>query len=279
MYGAGEKKSATAPAIALDAHVHLYPMADVGKALSSGHDNLLAAALASGQRPESFCLLLTETSRDDAFNALAVGKLAADGWEIRRVLTDAAALRAERTSDGATIFLLAGRQIVTAERIEVLGLATANRFSDGQPIRDVLTELKSLEIPALMPWGLGKWMGARGKEVTRLLSQPATDGLLLGDNAGRPLGWPTPQLFHKAKALGMPVLPGSDPLPAPGTEVEIGSFGCLIEGALDPMRPAEDLRARLFTWRCQPVPIGRRQAIHATVARQMAFRRHKRSVL
>jgi hypothetical protein len=95
---------------------------------------------------------------------------------------------------------------------------------------------------------------------------------MLGDNAGRPRGWATPPHFRRAMAMGMPVLPGSDPLPVAGAEAGIGGFGCLLDGRLDPVRPAEDLRARLFRLRGQPVTIGRRKGVGAVVAEQIALR-------
>lgn len=261
------------PHIALDAHVHLYPGADPTRALAAGWDNLDSAARAAGYLPDTYCLLLTETERDDAFGALADGRLAPQGWTIRPLSDDRAALQATRRQDNATLLIVAGRQIVTQERIEVLALATTRRIADGRPIRTVLDELRHHEIPADLPWGVGKWFGARGRTVATLLAGADTGGLMLGDNAGRPVGWRTPPLFGKAATRGLPVLPGSDPLPLPGTEREIGSFGCLIEGDLDPDRPAADLRARLFALRSQPIEIGRRRGPRAVIAEQIALRR------
>jgi hypothetical protein len=269
------EKIAQAPSvIALDTHVHLYPGADPGRALTAGRDNLANAAWSAGYRPGTLCLILTETTRDDAFGALADGRLEPDGWGICPVPGDGSALRAEHTSVGAPLLVLAGRQIVTAERIEVLALATTERFADGRPVLETLSELRERGIPAVLPWGLGKWTGTRGKTVAGAMGRDA--GVMLGDNAGRPRRWPTPPLFRQAVSRGMPVLPGSDPLPLPGAEAGIGEFGCLLEGALDPDRPSADLRARLFALRGQPASIGRRRRLRAVLAEQIALRRHKR---
>lgn len=267
--------TASPPLIALDTHVHLYPGADPGRALSAGRDNLAMAALAAGRPADGAALLLTETVRDDAFGALADGRLVAEGWQVRPAPEDRAALRARRHADGAVLLLVAGRQIVTEEGIEVLALATAERFSDGQPVRAVLAELRARGIPAVLPWGVGKWIGARGRTVAALLAEAGRPGLMLGDNAGRPRGWTRPALFARAAAAGIAVLPGSDPLPLRGAEAGIGRFGCVIEGALDPDRPAADLRNRLFALRGQPAAIGRRRGPLAVLAEQVALRRRK----
>jgi hypothetical protein len=263
------------PVIALDSHVHLYPGADWGMALSAGLDNLADAAGTAGHPSAILCLLLTETTRDDAFDALAGARFVPVGWKVRTVPGDSAALRINRSADDAELLLMAGRQIVTEERVEVLALATAARFSDGRPIREMLMELRSRAIPAVLPWGLGKWAGTRGATIAALLADASDEGLMLGDNAGRPLGWATPPLFRRATAKGIPVLPGSDPLPLPGTESGIGRFGGLIEGGLDQAQPAEDLRARLFALRGQPTMIGRRRGPCVVAAEQVALRRRK----
>jgi hypothetical protein len=265
----------SAPFIVLDTHVHLYLGADWGQALTAGRDNLAAAAHAADHRTASYGLLLTETARDDAFGALAGGRLSPKGWIVHPIPNDAAALWLERELDGATLLLVAGHQIITQEGIEVLALATTHRVADFQPIRTVLDELKRLGIPAVLPWGVGKWIGARGATIAALLSEAERWNFMLGDNAGRPAGWMTPPLFGKAATKNVPVLPGSDPLPLPRAETGIGRFGCLIDGHIDSARPAEDLRARLLSLASQPVVIGRRRGPLAVVGEQIALRLHK----
>lgn len=170
--------------------------------------------------------------------------------------------------------LIAGRQIQTQEGIELLALASAEHFEDGQPVRTVLAALQDRQIPAVLPWGVGKWLGKRGALVRELISADAP-GLMLGDNAGRPWVWPRPAIFAKARRDDVPILPGSDPLPLPGAEAGIGSFGCLIDAPLDEACPAQALRAHLFTLRGQPRRIGARRGFGAVLAEQIGLRRRK----
>ncbi|MEY8800942.1 hypothetical protein AB9K35_11565 [Leisingera sp. XS_AS12] len=195
------------------------------------------------------------------------------GWRLQRLPDDPAAAVLHRERDGAALTVIAGRQVITAERIEVLALATVRRFRDGCPAGELLAELWEAGIPAVLPWGVGKWLGRRGRLVAELLHVQAGPGLFLGDNAGRPRVWPTPALFRQR-----PVLPGSDPLPVPGAEVGAGGYGFALEGRLDQGRPATDLRARLMALTGNPRVTGGRRGLVAVLAEQFALRRmkHKR---
>ena len=260
--------------VAVDTHVHLYHGADPGMAFAAGRANLVAAARTVGGTPETLALVVTDTSRHDAFDALAEERIAVRDWRIEALSHDAAALRAIH-ANGDALVVVAGRQIVSEEGLEILALATRQRFTDGRPIRAVLKDLRSRDIPAVLPWGLGKWIGARGRHMASLLAETEVGGLILGDNAGRPRGWLTPPLFRSAAAKAIPVLPGSDPLPIPGSEAGIGRYGCILQGQLDPDRPADDLRLRLLHLKGQPATIGTRKGVRAVVADQIALRRRK----
>lgn len=271
-----ETPDVAAAQVVIDAHVHLYPGADLDDALSAGFDNLSAAAPSSrsGGATE-YVLLLTETARDSAFAVLASGSKPLGKWTIATLAEDPAALVAKRKTDGARLVLVAGQQIVTSEGIEVLALTSPDRIADGTPVGDVLDELCSREIPAVLPWGVGKWIGARGQIVRDLLENRDAPGWMLGDNAGRPSLWPTPPLFRTSAGTGRPVLPGTDPLPLPGAEHGIGLYGFELSGTLSEEAPAEDLRRRLFGLRGPIDPIGARRTLFQVVAEQIALRRRK----
>lgn len=263
------------PCFAIDAHVHFYDIASLDQALDAGWDQLHSAATSAGYQPGIVCLCLTETARDNAFEALADGALVPSGWFVRAAPRDVSALWLERRSDGAILLLVAGRQIVSEENIEVLAIATRSAYPDGNPVKVVLEDLRNEQIPAILPWGVGKWFGKRGKIVDALLAETASSGLMLGDNAGRPLGWRRPRLFERAALDRVPVLPGSDPLPLPGAELGIGQFGSVLEGRLDTDQPAADLRSRLFALRAQPTTIGHQRSLPKVLSEQLALRLRK----
>ncbi|MEM8848690.1 MAG: hypothetical protein AAGE03_01510 [Pseudomonadota bacterium] len=246
---------------AIDGHVHIYPGMNVAVLLDAAANNL--SRLAPGA---DLCLLLTETAQDDGFGELASGTLRAELWRAEHHADDDAAL-SMRAPDGRRVTLVAGRQIVTSERLEVLALATRARPDDGRPINDVLADLVEAGIPAVLPWGLGKWTGVRRQVLHRALER-WQGTVLLGDNAGRPLGWRRPAIFDRC-----PVLPGTDPLPLDGREADVGRYGFVLPGGLSLERPATDLADRLRALRAQPEIIGQRLRPLRVAADQVALRR------
>ncbi len=261
--------------ILVDGHVHLYAGADRGHFLAAALNNMAAAAQGRGLARWSACLLFAETARDDAFDALRNARTLPEGWRLQPLPDDPAAITFRRTKDDAALTVIAGRQIITEEGLEVLALATARRFDDGQPARTVLGQLRAAAIPAVLPWGVGKWLGRRGRLVDALLAEMGGPGLLLGDNAGRPPGWPRPRLFAAGAACGVRVLPGTDPLPLAGAETGVGRFGFMLEGGLDPDRPARDIAQRLTGLNTQPEIFGRRRSLVAVLREQIALRRNR----
>lgn len=251
---------------AIDGHVHIHPRADPGTLLDAAARNIARLA-GEGADP---CLLLTETARTNAFAEMRAGHREVPGWTIERLPADPAAIVARRGT--SRLQIISGRQIVTSERLEVLALATCDRFSDGQSLEDTLAAVQEAGVPAVLPWGLGKWLGHRGRLVADRIHRGGP-GLMLGDNKGRPKPWPAPKLFREGR--GYIVLPGTDPLPIPGSEVTVGSFGFLLEGALDRDHPAADLVARLHGLRHQPPVFGTRMTVIAALRAQLALRRAK----
>ncbi|WP_171060728.1 hypothetical protein [Poseidonocella sp. HB161398] len=260
-------------AVALDGHVHFYPGADLSLALSAGRKNLVAGAAARGFPAVLPCLMLTETVRENAFAALRSGEMAIPGWQLSGLRDDPAALVAA-DAEGRRILLVAGRQIVTAEKIEVLAFGMTGAHPDGRPLADVLAGLAELGHPAVLPWGLGKWLGRRGATLSVLVAEGRVPGRLLGDNAGRPPGWRSP-LLAAAAAAGIPVLPGTDPLPVPGAEAGIGRFGGLLDAPVDPARPAQGICARLAGRETALPVLGRRSGLARILSGQRALRRRR----
>ncbi len=164
------------------------------------------------------------------------------------------------------LLILAGRQVVSAEGLEILAQATAAQFSDGEPAEQLLEAMTAAGAIITLPWGAGKWLGRRGRLLDRLLAADLEGALLLGDNGGRPAWWREPRLMAR------PVLRGSDPLPLAGEDARIGSFGSMLEGALSRERPAADLRALLRALRQPPPGFGRHVSSLRFVSHQLRMR-------
>ena len=124
---------------------------------------------------------------------------------------------------------------------------------------------------SLVWWGVGKWLGARGAVVARILADPEWRDVLLGDNGNRLEIGPDPAEFAAARSLGRAVLPGSDPLPLRGEEARVGAYGFAVEAALDPLRPAAAFLALLKSASAFVV-FGRRQRLVRFVGNQVALK-------
>jgi hypothetical protein len=148
------------------------------------------------------------------------------------------------------LLIIAGRQVATHEGLEVLALATCRQFEDGLSVLETLKQVRASGGLAVVPWGFGKWWGRRGTLLTDVLESGELDAL--GDNGGRPRILSEPRQFSMARSKGLPILPGSDPLPFPGQERRVGSFGFVLEGMLSARTPARDLR-RLLSARTRSV--------------------------
>lgn len=258
----------------VDAHVHLHECHDTGLLLDAAAANFLSAA--RGARPASAVLLLAQPAGAARFERLAANALpaaapdpASAGWGFRRT-GEAESIVAVR-QDGARLILVCGGQIRTAENLEVLALATTQRFDDGRPAAEAIRAAAAAGAVAVLPWGVGKWFGRRGRLVSRLIDETRL-GFACGDNGNRPFFWPRPRLLRRAERVGRRVLPGSDPLPLPAAITRAGSFGFAVGGALDPGRPAADLKARLADPLTAIEPYGGRESARRFLCDQLLVR-------
>ena len=233
-----------AGAILVDAHVHVYDCFDIDDLLSAALRNFKHAAAKMGL-DDNFTgvLLLSETSRDNWFSQSATaGRL--KRWRIEPVQKNLV-MQAELLNDKAEkniIYIMAGRQIVTAEGLELFALITDGTFEDGLSMEHSLKAVREQDAVPVLPWAVCKWLGKRGKILSGLLKAEAGSDLCLGDNSGRPIFWHNPSHFKQARALAMPLLPGSDPLPLAGETDRVGRFGFSLQGKLRPTQPAADLK-------------------------------------
>jgi hypothetical protein len=233
----------------VDGHVHVYDCFGVGRMLDAAAANFAAAARAiqcEGRYQGVLCLVESAQERFiDGVRTRRAGRVFRGKhgyWE------------AEQGDEPETLVvrcgcmelaLIAGRQIVTRERLEVLALGTTARLRDGEPIEATLGAVLESGAAAVLPWGVGKWLGARGAIVARVLADPRWRDVSLGDNGNRLELGPEPSFFAAARRAGRAVLPGTDPLPLPGEEARVGSFGFAVDAALDPLRPTAALLAIL----------------------------------
>lgn len=255
----------------VDAHVHLHRCFAPAAFLDAAARNVAAAAAAWGLPGDTpGVLLLAEQAGVDAFGALAGGP-PLEGWTLGPI-TEAVSLRA--TGPGRPpLILVAGRQLVSAEGLEVLALGTRQAWPEGRPAAALIEAALQAGALVVLPWGFGKWWGRRGALARRLLA--ADPRLCAGDNGGRPAGVPRPRGLGLAARAGRLVLPGTDPLPLPAEVGKAGRFGFVVPADLDPDRPFASLKAWLVRQRASPRAYGRLERPATFLARQLALRRRR----
>lgn len=226
----------------VDAHVHLQPCFDLSQFLTAALTNFQQQSqqLQLAQ-PITGALLLTEVSGVNTFTDLAdqrnrLNQQLSD-WEICPT-AEAHSLWLKHTA-GHSLLIAAGRQVVTKEGIEVLALITEAVVEDRLSLTETLAQVRAAKALPVLPWGVGKWLGNRGKLVKEQL-QTAQFPLFAGDNGGRPSFWPLPDYATQR------LLPGSDPLPLPSDVHRTGSFGFFTQGYVDWAQPGESLKQILL---------------------------------
>lgn len=217
--------------IAVDTHVHLYPFYELDLFFES------AVAHLTGSDASAICLM--DRAGQSEFTGLREGRRKARDWALEK-LDEPGALRA-RDRRGREIIILAGRQIVTRERIEVLALGREKPLPDGETLGDTLARIREDGGLPILPWGLGKWWGRRGRLVERALLSAAPGSLAVGDTCLRPSFFGESPLHRLARLQGLMVLYGSDPLPRAGEERYVGRLATLLEGEWDPLEPVDSL--------------------------------------
>lgn len=248
--------------VLIDAHVHIHDCFDLERFLDSAYSNFRFEADRLGLDDKFVpVLLLTETTKDFWFDRL---KEFADDrknrnkptqkWDFHH--TNERLSIFARSGDSKYLIIIGGRQVETAEGLEVLALCTLDNFKPGFPIIDLIEDVKKNDAIPVIPWGFGKWLGIRGKILDDLIKAHKDLKISLGDNSGRLAVLPFPQHFKAAKRNGIHILPGSDPLPFTTEYGRAGSFGFLLEDEISETHPAENLKQILSQSELKIQPYG-----------------------
>ena len=229
----------------VDGHVHIYDCYNLEAFFHNAVTNMdrYYKSLYPGPGEETYerILLLTEGKRNDFFARFKAEGGFPNGSGFRCLPTGEDFSLLLTGESGPLCYLLRGRQIVTRENLEVLLIASGQEIEDGLPITAVLDRILDNNDMAVLAWGFGKWLFARGKVIERVIRKYDSPGLFIGDNSGRPTFWPTPGPFKEAKARGIPVFNGSDPLPFSNEAGKVGTYGFSVEGMFNPDEPGGSL--------------------------------------
>lgn len=213
--------------LAVDAHVHLR---DPDEA------DLFAIAqrlrLGADEPIDGGVLLLAEIGDADQFKRLRT----LPGVHLLPEV-DALSVR----TPNLNLIVIAGRQVITAEGVEVLIHNTTSAPADGETVGEVLTWVRQRRRAATLPWGFGKWTGRRRRVVCELMER--YPGLAVGDVPTRPAAWAEPLVRRSGDPR--PVLRGTDALPIEGDAERIGSWGQVVDVHASGRGPTADVLCAL----------------------------------
>ncbi len=262
--------------IFFDGHVHVYDCFDLDTFFHAAFVNFSAAAekICPGETC-SFYLLLAEARGCDYFSKLkrmatAVKQTGGCSWTVEQTGEDSSLFVVHRDFPDMRLVLVAGRQLVTRENLEVLALITNFCPEDGQPLEQCVRGVLACGGIPVCPWGSGKWLGKRGR-LLRLHLQTMEPSFFLADNGGRPFCWPTPGPLRRPSHRQR-LLSGSDPLPLPGEESRVGSFGGMLQGSSPLAAPAAFLKKVLYSDSLVVKPYGSLSSVSGFVRRQSLLR-------
>ena len=211
--------------IACDTHVHCYQFDQIAELLDQAMSNFSRLTPKATHR----VLFFTDGNIDKTWINLHAlikqGGVSAD-WQF---VFNTHSGFVEAKKDGNVIYLAPARQINSAERLEFLLLGCDEDVQDGTPATEII-EKNASDYAVISPWGVGKWLGKRGKIMSDLIAKQT--GWFLGDNGGRPAVWIGIKQCQQARQQGMAIFNGSDPLPIDGELQRVAAYGIYCETTL-----------------------------------------------
>lgn len=266
----------------VDGHVHLYSNYDLLGAFKIGIENLSKNARKIVQNLELNhnkathtsikVLLLTERSDCHFFDQFcdSASRFESIGLKIKQTPELEALLIT--CNHGDAIYIFAGRQIITAERLEILSLTSNKMIEDRKfTVKEVIEKVNESRGIPVLNWAPGKWFFKRKKVVQQTLEKSSPQQVLIGDTSLRHTLWPEPKLMIQAKDTGFKVIAGSDPLPFRGEENLIGSYGFSAIAEFDPEKPVTSIRKMLRDQNSKVSFMGKRNNILKFTKREITI--------
>lgn len=204
-----------------DTHVHLYPAFSVPDFLSGAAANF--SALARELRvSDPLCMMCFVDVPGQRGGQEALTRLSqeAEGWAVEE---HDAYLTLRRSSDGMELNGVPGLQLESSESLEVLALhCRMTPPEEPQPLDKLIELIKDAGGVPVVPWGVGKWTGARARVIQAVLG--GRSDVRFADNGNRLKNTPLPATLRYAQDHGGCPLAGSDPLPLDAHVGRAGSY-------------------------------------------------------
>ncbi len=260
----GNTEGAWPAPMLIDAHTHLYDCFDRATYFDATLTTIRRAKAQHGlylgpdtNKHTPACLMLAEPEGIHAFKSLRrQGEL--DGGRWRFIPRDDGLSLIAQCEGRDELILIEGRQFQATDRVEILSLCCDKLIPDYRyTTEQVLEQVIQAGGLAVIPIGVGKWWWARGRIIDRVLNDPLSEKICLGDNAGRLAMCPTPRHFIEAQRCGVWVLPGSGALPFRSQTTRVGRYGLILEKPIKRNTPAESIKQTILAGGKQPQVYGR----------------------
>jgi len=265
--------------IILDAHAHIYSCYHLDDFFSSAFENFRTAKESIGVNNATALIFLTDVSTTGYFDLLRddhiedCSSTSENSWTISRTGEHCSLRLRDASCPDDDMFLISGQQIVTAEKLEVLAIGCLNLPESGLAITDTIRSVFADDGFVILPWGVGKWIGKRGRIIKKTVARNKNPLLFLGDNGSRPGFWPVSSFTTSEHSNRPRLLSGTDPLPLKGEEKRVGTFGSVIHGDIDPQNPFKTLKKLLSDRETMFTGYGDLQSSISFVRQQVALRR------
>ncbi|MBN1154259.1 hypothetical protein JXB12_04990 [candidate division KSB1 bacterium] len=257
----------------IDGHVHVYQHFDLVAAFEGAARNLRQSAKNSGTEFEESktvpILMLSERHDCNFFKQAhdALLQQPINGFTFHR--TDESESLLVKRDNEPYLYIIAGRQIVTLEGLEVISVLTTLYIKDrSMTTQEVVRKVHESGGFPIINWAPGKWFFERGKVVNNLIETVDPSAMLVGDTTLRTTMWRLPSLMKKAVEQGFKIVAGSDPLPFKNEERHIGTYGFAVLAEFDEARPAQSIRSMLRNEKTEVQLIGSRNGLFTFLKRQ-----------
>lgn len=252
----------------IDGHVHVRDCFEPSGFLSAALANLDRLGAQTGAADVHGVLMLAEQSGEESFGRWAGHDRPLGRW--RFDATDEACVLAAERDDGRTLTIVNGRQWTCDDKLEVLTLGSDARLDDGLDVERCIDDGLAAGAMVVLPWGFGKWTGARRERLLGLVASRG-DAIVLGDSAARPVGLSDPVLDAGRRA-GLAVLPGTDPLPLNSHASRAGRYALSVPGCPPRNGRWDWLRSQIVSSRDASATIGRRDGVVSALLTQIRLR-------
>lgn len=236
----------------VDGHVHFHRLGSVAPTLDAAASNFRSINAV----PERLlgAILLTQTAAERVFESLE-SMDQAGGWALSAADSEPETLVAR--NENCSLAVICGRQVRTTDGLEILALGTRSTFSDGLPFAHAVEAVRRSGALPVVPWGFGKWLGDRGRQVLTTLESLGPESVFIGDNGSRLAMWGMPSQLRNLELRGFRLLPGTDPFPFARDYRRVGRFGFVVDATLSENSPWRTLRNWLVSQRTSPRCYGR----------------------